>query len=101
MFFENYYVCYSDDIVINSISTYKTIMNKFILKFISNCKKNNVNLKANHTDKTNTDTKVYKLALIYSKYYLYWKIYGCVYDNDIMNILYDVEFIKIFSSDDA
>jgi len=31
-------------------------------------------------------------AIIYSKYYLYYKTMNCVYDDDdVMNILYDVD----------
>jgi len=40
------------------------------------------------------DKKLYSDALIYSKYYLYWKIYGCVYSDEIMNMLYDIEFVN-------
>ena len=82
MFFENFYIGYSNDITINSISSYKNIMNKFILKFISD-------KKINYIDKT----ILYTDALIYSKYYLYWKIFGCVYQENIMNLLYDIEFM--------
>jgi len=81
MFFENYYICYSKSITINSISSYKIIMNKFILKFIYDKK----------SEYNNND--LYYNAIIYSKYYLYWKIFNCIYQDDIMNILYDIEFI--------
>jgi len=82
MFFENFYISYSKDITINSISPYKNIMNKFILKFISE-KKND------YTNKTN----LYLDAIIYSKYYLYWKTFDCVYQENIMNLLYDIEYM--------
>lgn len=82
MFFNDYYINYSDKLIINSISSYKKIMNKFILSFILKKKINYTNNQDLYTD-----------ALIYSRYYLYWKIYSCVYQDDIMNILYDVEFL--------
>ena len=82
MFFDNYYIEYSNEIIINSISSYKKIMNKFILKFI-------FKKKIEYIDKN----ELYSDAIIYSKYYLYWKINNCVYTEDIMNILYDVEYM--------
>lgn len=82
MYFENYYITYSNDLTINSISSYKNIMNKFIIKFISKKKFDYVN-----------KNELYSDALIYAKYYLYWKIFSCIYQENIMNILYDIEFI--------
>lgn len=84
MFFQNYYIELSKDLTINSICTYRNIMNKFILKFIEKKKINYNNL---------SDDKLYIDAIVYSKYYLYWKIHSCVYSDEIMNILYDIEFI--------
>ena len=83
MFFENYYITYSNDLTINSISSYKNIMDKFILKFISKKKFDYLNKKDLYFD-----------AIVYSKYYLYWKIFSCVYQEHIMNILYDIEYIE-------
>lgn len=83
MFFENYYITYSNDLTINSISSYKNIMDKFIIKFIS--KK-----KSDYTNKHD----LYSDALIYAKYYLYWKTFSCVYQENIMNTLYDIEYIN-------
>ena len=83
MFFENYYITYSNNLTINSISSYKNIMNKFILKFIS--KKN-----SDYINKV----ELFSDALIYSKYYLYWKTFSCIYQENIMNILFDIEFIE-------
>jgi hypothetical protein len=83
MFFENYYIIHSNDLTINSISSYKNIMDKFILKFIS--KK-----KPDYTNKHD----LYSDALIYAKYYLYWKTFSCVYQENIMNVLYDIEYIN-------
>lgn len=81
MYFENYYINYSSNLIINSISSYKNIMTKFILKFIS-IKYNNYNIK----------NELYNDAFIYSRYYLYWKIMNCIYQDNIMNIIYDIEF---------
>lgn len=80
MFFENYHITYSNKLLIHSISSYKNIMNKFVIKFISKKKNNYENLNDLFSD-----------ALIYSKYYLYWKIYMCTYSNDIMEILYFID----------
>ncbi len=86
MFFYSHYIDLSPNSNINLISSYKNIRNKFIMLYI---KKNN-----NLYDKKNNASQLYSDALTYSKYYLYWKIYGCVYSEEIMNILYDIEFIN-------
>lgn len=83
MFFSTHHVELSLNSNINLISSYKNIRNKFILWYIEKKKSNYAKNK----------NKLYTDAIIYSKYYLYWKIYGCVYSNEIMNILYDIEFI--------
>lgn len=84
MFLYNYHIIHFQKNTINSISSYTNIMNKFILKFISNKKNDYIDCKEN----------LYLDAIVYSKYYLYWKIYGCVYQESIMNLLYDIEYIK-------
>ncbi len=84
MFFSTHYIGLSPDTTINLISSYKNIRNKFILMYIQ--KKN--------SNYTLGDKKLYSDDLIYSKYYLYWKIYGCVYSDEIMNMLYDIEFVN-------
>ncbi len=84
MIFDNYFIDYSPNLTINSISSYKNIMNKFIIKFIEK-NKNNCNYKNNDN--------LYSDALIYSKYYLYWKTINCIYSDNIMDILYDIEFL--------
>ncbi len=81
MFFSKYYVELSSNETINLISYYKNIRNKFVSKYIE--KKNVIKEK-----------ELYSNALTYSKYYLYWKIYGCVYSDEIMNVLYDIEFLS-------
>jgi hypothetical protein len=83
MFFENYYITYSNNLVINSISSYRNIMNNFILKFISKKKQDYLNKQELYLD-----------SIVYSKYYLYWKTFSCVYQENIMDILYDIEYIK-------
>ena len=80
MYFENYYIHYSENLQINSIYEYKNIMSKFIIKYIE---KNKINY---------TKNNIYLDASMYSKYYLYWKIYNCIYDDSIMNILYETEY---------
>lgn len=73
MYLENKYVSFSKKININSIPNYKNIMIKFI----------NIYLETNSNISD---------AIIYSKYYLYYKTMNCVYDDDdVMNILYDVD----------
>ena len=77
MFFENHYIVYSNNCSIN-LSSYKLIMTKFINKYIEN----------------NTEKKTEILlneALVYSKYYLYYKILNCTYDNSIMDIIFNYE----------
>lgn len=83
MFFQNYYIKYSDNLLISSISSYKNIMDKFILKYIEKKK----------SDYSNNND-LFSDAIIYSKYYLYWKIFSCVYQENIMNVLYDIEFLN-------
>lgn len=83
MYLYNNYIVYSEKSCICSISSYRNIMNKFIFKFIS--KKKN--------DYLENKMDLYQDAIIYSKYYLYWKINSCVYNNDIMNLLYDIELL--------
>lgn len=88
MFFQNYYISYSNDISINKISSYKKITDKFILKFILEYEGDK-----RYVGNDNKN-KLYEDSLIYSKYYLYWKIYGCVYNCNVMEILYNVEFVN-------
>ena len=84
MFFSNYYIYHSNNLIINSIQSYKNIRDEFIIKFILK-KKNNY---------LNNNKKLYEDALAYSKYYLYWKIYSCSYDKNIMDILFDIEYFE-------
>ena len=85
MYLNNQYIIYSGTNTIYSISSYKNIMNKFIFRFIS--KKKDSYSKENKKE-------LYSDAIVYSKYYLYWKTNGCIYSEDIMNLLYDIEYIN-------
>jgi hypothetical protein len=81
MFFENNYIIFNNNLNINSISSYKIIMIKFINKYIYLYKDNynkNINILFND-------------SVIYSKYYLYYKTLNCIYSNDIMEILYNID----------
>lgn len=83
MFFSMYYVELASNSDIDLISSYKNIRNKFILMYIEKKK----------SDYIDSD-KLYFDSIIYSKYYLYWKIFNCVYSDEVMELLYDVEFIN-------
>lgn len=80
MFFENHYIQFSSNSIISSISSYRNIMIKFINKFIQIKKLDYINI-----------LELYSDAIIYSKYYMYWKTIHCVYPENIMNIIYDIE----------
>jgi hypothetical protein len=82
MFLENVYINFNKKLEINTIYSYKIIMNKFINKYIEQNNINYLNKQLLIND-----------AILYSKYYLYYKIFNCVYDETIMNILYDIEFL--------
>jgi len=55
-------------------------MKKFINKFVLKNNNNYSNKKLLLND-----------AILYSKYYLYYKIFNCIYNENIMNIIYDIE----------
>lgn len=57
-------------------------MTKFINKFI-------LHYKNNYVDKN----ELYNDAIIYSKYYLYYKSFNCIYANNIMEIIYNIEYL--------
>ena len=82
MFFENSYIHFSSKLIINSILIYRNIMTKFINKYIELYKKNT----------EQTDKKIISDAIIYSKYYLFYKTKNCIYNAEIMEILYNVEY---------
>ena len=80
MFLENVYIHFNKNLEINTIYSYKIIMKKFINIYI---KKND----NNYSDKK----LLINDAILYSKYYLYYKIFNCVYDDNVMDIIYDLE----------
>lgn len=83
MFLENKFVNYSSELIIYSIPNYTTIMSKFINKYIDIYHDFN-NIYSIYTEHA-------KNAIIYSKYYLYYKIYNCVYEDNVMNIIFNIE----------
>ena len=85
MFLENNYVNLSDNCEINSIYSYRNIITKFINKFIKIYKE--IYLK----EYKKTIQNLYEDSLTYSKYYLYYKTINCIYDDNIMEILLNVE----------
>ncbi len=81
MILDKYYIEHDQKLNITSISTYRIIINKFINKFIRI-----------YSHKYNKKEELYSDALIYSKYYLYYKTQNCTYSEEIMNIIYDIDF---------
>ena len=79
MFFSNSYIQFSNNMDINSRNNIN-IMSNFVKKYI---------IKMSTDDKNNN--QLYEEALIYSKYYLHYKILNCIYSEDIMNILLNIE----------
>ena len=82
MIFENNFINYNNSLNINLITSYKNIRSKFIVKYVNLYEHKYINKQKLFTD-----------ALIYSKYYLYYKIQNCVYDDDIMEIIFNIENI--------
>jgi len=78
MFFSNSYIQFSNNMDITSRNNIN-IMSYFIKKYI---------IKMSSDNKNN---QIYEDALIYSKYYLHYKILNCIYTDDIMNILLNIE----------
>lgn len=76
MFLNNYFVEFKNNFEVYSIPAYNRIINNFINKYIKNICENEYN------------EKNVKDAIIYSKYYLYYKTVNCIYDKEIMDILY-------------
>ncbi len=81
MILDQFYIEHDQKLNITSISSYKIIINKFINKFIKI-----------YSHKYTKKDELYRDALIYSKYYLYHKTQNCIYPDDIMNIIYDIDF---------
>ncbi len=81
MFLEKNYIIFSDNLNINSISSYRVLMTKFINKYLEVYKENYIS----KYDKLLND------SLIYSKYYVYYKSLNCIYSDNIMEILYNID----------
>ena len=79
MFFSKNYIQFSKHLDINNKHNIY-IMSYFINKYID--KKNN-----EYKEKE----QLYKDAILYSKYYLYYKNLNCIYDKNIMNVLLYIE----------
>ena len=84
MYLENNYIHFSSKLIINSISNYKNIMTKFI----------NIFIKLYKSKYTNNQTLIVD-SIIYSKYYLYYKTKNCIYMDEIMNIINDVDYYLV------
>ncbi len=84
MILEKIYTNLDTNLNICTISTYKVIMSKFINKYIE------IN-ESNYND----NKKLYEDAIIYAKYYLYYKTQKCVYSEEIMEIIYNVEYYLV------
>lgn len=82
MYYENYYIDFSSELNISSISSYNKIMIKFINNYITYYDKQYNNKKELLDD-----------AIIYSKYYIYYKTMRCIYNDNTMNILYNIDYI--------
>lgn len=79
MILDNYYVNYSKNIESYSILSYRNFLTKFINQFINIYKEKYGN-------------EIYNKAIVYSKYYLFYKTMECEYNKDVMEIIYNVEF---------
>jgi hypothetical protein len=85
MYFLNNYITFSENLLITSISSYKNIITNFTNKFI---------IIYNDKYHQNKDD-LYVDALLYSKYYLNYKTLNCLYDDDVMEILLNVDRTNI------
>jgi len=80
MFFENYYINFSEKNNINLISSYQMLMTKFVNTYIKI-----------YYSQYEQNNKLYEDALIYSKYYLYYRTMSCVYVIEVMEILFNID----------
>lgn len=69
MYFESFIIVFDKNLHINSSIYNKNIMTRFINIYL-----------INHPND-------YYDAIIYSKYHLYYKLFNCTYDSDIMKII--------------
>ena len=85
MFLENNFINLSNKTEINNVYSYKMIITKFINIFIL-IYKNKYSYEKKFLKKSLIDDAYY-----YSKYYLYYKIMNCIYDNNIMEIIFTID----------
>jgi hypothetical protein len=76
MFLNNYFIHCNNNFEIYNITAYDKIINNFVNKYINKICENNYN------------EENVKNAIIYSKYYLYYKTVNCIYDKEVMDIMY-------------
>ncbi len=81
MIFENNYIHFNPKLNINSISSYKNIMTRFVNNYVKLYSYNYKN-----------KSELFSDAITYSKYYLYYKINNCEYSDDVMEIIYNIDF---------
>ena len=84
MYLESNYIHFSSKLIINSIPNYKNIMTKFVNIFMKLYK-----------EKYLDNQKLVVDSIIYSKYYLYYKIKNCIYTDEIMDIINNIDFYLI------
>lgn len=82
MFLENYFIIFNDKLTLNSIKSYRTIMIRFINKYII---LNFINYKS--------IKDLFYDSIIYSKYYVNYKLLNCIYSDEIMQKIFDIDFI--------
>lgn len=92
MFLENNYINLPENSEISSVYSYRNIITKFVNIFVKLYKENYI------IERNKSMSNLYEDALIYSKYYLYYKTINCTYDDKIMEILSNVENYDNFIS---
>lgn len=80
MILNNNFIKYSENISSYSLCSYRNIVTKFVNIFISIYEKE-------------FGEEVYNKSIIYGKYYLFYKTQGCIYNEKVMKIINQVEFI--------
>ncbi len=81
MFLNNYFIESKSNFEVYNIPSYTKIINNFINKYIKKICENEYN------------EENVRNAIIYSKYYLYYKTFICIYDKEVMDILYLCDFL--------
>ena len=80
MFFSKNYIQFSKELDIHNNKHNVYIISSFIKKYIDKKYKEYIK-----------EEELYKDAIIYSKYYLYYKNLNCIYNKDIMDVLLSIE----------